>query len=107
MIVLNSIVLGGSMSFFQAVSLIGYCIFPLGVSAIICAILTAVGDKASTAKQVTLFIAKLVSCLVGFLWGTLASVGFFAGLLPPQRKALGVYPVFLLFAVIAWLILSI
>jgi hypothetical protein len=45
-------------------------------------------------------------CLVGFLWGTLASVGFFAGLLPPNRKALGVYPVFLLFAILGWLILS-
>ena len=86
------------MSFFQAVCLIGYCIFPLTLSAVICAFLPK-------AKKV-MFIAKLVIVLVGFLWGTLASVGFFAGLLPPKRKALGVYPLFLLFGIIAWLILS-
>lgn len=93
------------MSFFQAVSLIGYCIFPLALSAVICAFIPK--ETAGTAKAVTFFIVRLVICLVGFLWGTLASVGFFAGLLPPKRKALGVYPVFLLFAIIAWLILSI
>lgn len=105
MIVINSILLGGSMSFFQAVSLIGYCIFPLAIAAVVCAFIPK--DPAGTAKAVSYFIARLVTCLVGFLWGTLASVGFFAGLLPPKRKALGVYPVFLLFAIIAWLILSI
>ena len=84
------------MSFFQAVCLIGYCIFPLTLSAVICAFL----------PKGKLFLARLIIILVGFIWGTLASVGFFAGLLPPKRKALGVYPVFLLFAVLAWLILS-
>lgn len=106
MVVLNSILLGGSMSFFQAVSLMGYCVFPLAVSSLI-SIFLKPGKNASKAATVSLFIAKLVICIVGFLWGTLASVGFFAGLLPPKRKALAVYPVFLLFAIIAWLILAI
>ena len=94
MVVLNSMLLGGSMSFFQAVCLIGYCIFPLALASLVCAFIKKY------------FIPRLVICLVGFVWGTFSSVGFFAGLLPPNRKALGVYPVFLLFALIAWLILS-
>lgn len=93
MIVLNSMLLGGTMSFFQAVCLVGYCIFPLMVAAFIC-------------RAWSNFLFRLGLCVGGFLWGTLASVGFFAGLLPPNRKALGVYPLFLFFSILGWMILS-
>lgn len=93
LVVLNSMLLGGTMSFFQAVCLVGYCIFPLAVAALLCNFWSNM-------------IYRGVLCLVAFIWGTFASVGFFAGLVPPNRKALAVYPVFLLFSIIGWLILS-
>ena len=43
--------------------------------------------------------------VVGFTWATGASVNFMAELLPEDRKALGVYPVWLFYVAIAWLIL--
>ena len=35
-VTLNALLLGGNMSFFQSVCVLGYCIFPLNVASIIC-----------------------------------------------------------------------
>jgi len=36
-----------------------------------------------------------------------ASVGFFAGLVPPNRKSLAIYPVFLMYLVVGWMIVTV
>ena len=43
---------------------------------------------------------------VCFFWSTGASLGFMGELVPPNRKALAVYPLFLFYTAIGWLILS-
>ncbi|CAE7022695.1 yipf6 [Symbiodinium sp. KB8] len=91
-VTLNAVLLKGKISFFQSVCVLGYCIFPLVIAAF-CSLLLQV------------IWLKVIFVCVGFTWATGASVAFMSELLPEDRKALGVYPVWLFYVAIAWLIL--
>ena len=91
-VTLNTLLLGGNVSFFQSVCLLGYCIFPLNIAAL----LTRVWANAWFRIAVT---------GVCFIWATRASVPFIEGLVPESRKILAVYPVFLFYLSMAWLVL--
>jgi len=47
----------------------------------------------------------MVISLACFVWSTGASVGFLAGMVPPERKFLAVYPVLLFYLVLSWMII--
>merc|ERR1711971_970776 len=83
-VTVNALLLGGNISFFQSVCVLGYCIFPLNLASIFCLIVH---------NQ----IARVIVVSVLFLWALKASVGFMHQLVPADRKALGVYPVFLFY----------
>lgn len=91
-VTLNAVLLGGQISFFQSVCVLGYCIFPLVIAAF-CSLLMKI------------IWLKVIFVVVGFTWATGASVGFMSELVPEDRKALGVYPVWLFYVAIAWMIL--
>jgi hypothetical protein len=91
-VTLNVILLKGHASFFQSVCLLGYCIFPLMVAAFLYVIVPN-----------TLF--RIIVVIIAFLWSTVASVGFFAGMVSPPRKLLATYPVCLFYSVLAWMII--
>eukprot|EP00930_Biecheleria_cincta_P041259 TRINITY_DN28259_c0_g1_i1.p1 TRINITY_DN28259_c0_g1~~TRINITY_DN28259_c0_g1_i1.p1 ORF type:complete len:232 (+),score=32.28 TRINITY_DN28259_c0_g1_i1:62-757(+) len=91
-VTLNALLLKGKISFFQSVCVLGYCIFPLVIAAFCSMLLQVIWLKA-------------IFVIVGFTWSTGASVGFMSELLPEDRKALGVYPVWLFYVSIAWMIL--
>ena len=93
-VTLNALLLKGNISFFQSVCVLGYCIFPLVLAALLCAI---IGDG--------LPILKLLFVLPGFVWSTGASVGFMSDVVPADRKELGVYPVWLFYVAISAMIL--
>lgn len=81
---LNVMLLGGHIIFLQAISLMGYCMFPLNVAAIL------------------MFASKNVvwrTLLAGgaVAWSSWASVPFISAAVPDSRKALAVYPVMLLY----------
>uniref|UniRef100_A0A336N1C4 Protein YIPF n=1 Tax=Culicoides sonorensis TaxID=179676 RepID=A0A336N1C4_CULSO len=76
-VTVNAKLLGGHISFFQSVCVLGYCLSPLAVALI-----------------------------VWFGWATYASVIFLGDSLPPGRKPLAVYPIFLFYLVISWLVIS-
>ncbi len=95
-VTLNAQLLGGTLSFFQTVCVLGYCIFPLNISAALCFIW-----RTSSVGSIV-YRASLV--IAGFMWATRASVVFVSGLVPPAKRALAVYPVFLFYVVIGWLI---
>ncbi|GLI68566.1 hypothetical protein VaNZ11_013032 [Volvox africanus] len=88
----NVILLGGELVFFQAICLLGYCLFPLVVAAIICA------------SVKTKWIRSLVTlgCLA---WASVATIPFIGNAVPRGRKALAVYPVMLMYVSLAWLAL--
>lgn len=91
-VTLNAALLGGNISFFQSVCVLGYCLAPL--------VIAALGCRFWNNK-----LFQLLLVLAAFVWATRASVGFMAQLVPTDRRALGVFPVFLFYLSISWLIL--
>ncbi|KAG8508187.1 Protein YIPF6, partial [Galemys pyrenaicus] len=99
-ITLNSKLLGGNISFFQSLCVLGYCILPLTVAMLVCR-LVLLADPGPVNFMVRLFVV-----IVMFAWSIVASTAFLADSQPPNRKALAVYPVFLFYFVISWMILT-
>ncbi|KAM4542446.1 protein YIPF6 [Odontesthes bonariensis] len=99
-ITVNSKLLGGTLSFFQSLCVLGYCILPLTVAMVVCRIVLLSGTgKVSS-------VVRLVVVTASFGWSTFASTAFLADSQPSNRKALVVYPVFLFYFVIGWMILT-
>ncbi|KAF0705012.1 hypothetical protein AaE_014685 [Aphanomyces astaci] len=115
-VTINAQLLGSTISFFQSICVLGYCVFPLVIATLFTTIFRVV-----SLGHVTV---RLVVVAVGFLWSTrgtstcrvvrplttsvsggLASVVFMSQLVPPKRKALTVYPVLLFYLFIGWMIL--
>jgi len=99
-ITVNSKLLGGTISFFQSVCVLGYCILPLNMALVACRLILL-------AKHTfALFIVRFVVVILGFAWSTFASVKFLGDSQPTNRKALAVYPIGLFYFVIGWMIIS-
>mmetsp|Transcript_30323 Transcript_30323/g.88297 ORF Transcript_30323/g.88297 Transcript_30323/m.88297 type:complete len:195 (-) Transcript_30323:474-1058(-) len=96
-VTLNAQLLGGTISFFQSVCILGYCVFPLDVACFVNLILRLMFGS--------VFLLKLAVVIVGFIWATRASVVFIAQIINPDRKVLAVYPVFFFYTFIAWMVL--
>uniref|UniRef100_A0A8C0TK17 Protein YIPF n=3 Tax=Canis lupus familiaris TaxID=9615 RepID=A0A8C0TK17_CANLF len=99
-ITLNSKLLGGNISFFQSLCVLGYCILPLTVAMLVCR-LVLLAEPGPVNFMVRLFVV-----IVMFAWSIVASTAFLADSQPPNRKALAIYPVFLFYFVISWMILT-
>ncbi|CAK4111721.1 unnamed protein product [Aphanomyces euteiches] len=96
-VTINAQLLGSTISFFQSICVLGYCVFPLVIATLVNTLvrLVSLGHVA----------VRIVIVAVGFLWSTRASVVFMSQLVPPKRKALTVYPVLLFYLFISWMIL--
>mmetsp|Transcript_24556 Transcript_24556/g.75730 ORF Transcript_24556/g.75730 Transcript_24556/m.75730 type:complete len:191 (-) Transcript_24556:45-617(-) len=95
-VTLNAQLLGGSISFFQSVCVLGYSLFPLDVGAFACLLLHVM------TRSFLLRAAVVGTC---FAWSTRVSVVFFSEIIEAKRRALAIYPVFGFYAFIAWMIL--
>ncbi|KAF0925584.1 hypothetical protein E2562_017176 [Oryza meyeriana var. granulata] len=91
---LNVLLLGGHINFFQSLSLLGYCLFPLDVGALICML----KDNA---------MLKIVAVVVTLAWSSWAAYPFMSAAVNPRRKALALYPVFLMYVSVGFLIIAI
>mmetsp|Transcript_52310 Transcript_52310/g.96819 ORF Transcript_52310/g.96819 Transcript_52310/m.96819 type:complete len:267 (+) Transcript_52310:52-852(+) len=99
-VTLNAMLLGGSkVSFFMCVCLLGYCLFPLVAAAIALMLLGSFFSHNSL--ELLLKVAIVAGALA---WSTYASVGFMAGLVQEEKKGLAVYPIWLFYVAIAWII---
>ncbi|KAI0519675.1 hypothetical protein KFK09_007130 [Dendrobium nobile] len=85
---------GGHIIFFQSLSLLGYCLFPLDVGALICLIKDNV-------------ILKVIIVSVTLAWSSWAAYPFMSAAVNPRRKALALYPVFLMYVSVGFLIIAI
>eukprot|EP00002_Diphylleia_rotans_P018027 TRINITY_DN348_c0_g2_i1.p1 TRINITY_DN348_c0_g2~~TRINITY_DN348_c0_g2_i1.p1 ORF type:complete len:173 (+),score=28.56 TRINITY_DN348_c0_g2_i1:61-579(+) len=56
-VTINALLLGGKLSFFQSVCVIGYCIFPLTIASVLCLVWRA-------------FLWRLIVVIVAFIWST-------------------------------------
>lgn len=78
-------------SFFQSVCVLGYCIFPLVIAALV-------------NKLLPFAVTKMIVVVAAFLWATRASIVFMQGLVPEERRALAAYPVLLFYVAISWMV---
>ncbi|XP_035738047.1 protein YIPF6-like [Vespa mandarinia] len=99
-VTLNSKLLGGNISFFQSVCVLGYCLLPTAIALILCIIILMVE------QSTFLFILRFIITMIGFIWATYASMAFLGDSQPVGRKPLAVYPIFLFYFVISWLVIS-
>ncbi len=90
-VTLNAQLLGAKLSFFQSVCVLGYCVAPLSVAALLALL-----------WRNTIFRAVLT--VVGYLWSTRASLVFISSIVPEARRGLALYPVLLFYVVIAWMV---
>ncbi|KZS88059.1 Yip1-domain-containing protein [Sistotremastrum niveocremeum HHB9708] len=85
--------LGGRVSFFQALCVLGYCVAPLDIAALIACFVRLVWVRAPIA-------------LLAWAWCIWASVNFLDGTkIEQQRILLAVYPLLLFYFILAWMIL--
>ncbi|GJN94152.1 hypothetical protein Rhopal_007226-T1 [Rhodotorula paludigena] len=90
-VTLNAKLLGGKVSFFQSLCVLGYCIFPLDLAALV-------------SVFVHLLWIRLPICALTFAWSVWAAVNFFGGTrLEQDRAVLAVFPLFMLFFLLAWM----
>ncbi|KAJ6673517.1 PROTEIN YIPF [Salix viminalis] len=91
---LNVLLLGGHIIFFQSLSLLGYCLFPLVIGALACMLKDNV-------------IIKVIVVSVALAWSSWAAYPFMSSAVNPRRKALALYPVFLMYVSVGFLIIAI
>jgi len=92
-VTLNAKLLGGHVSFFQSLCVLGYCVFPLVAAALVAMFFHP------------LYIRGPVA-VAAWAWCVWAAMNFFDGTqIEAQRVMLAVYPLFLFYFVLAWMIL--
>ena len=96
-VTVNSQLLGGTISFFQAVCVLGYCVFPLCLASFLILLVRV------TFGNVIAF--NIIVAIISFWWAQRASVVFFSQFIQPSRRALAVFPVFFFYTFLSWMIL--
>jgi len=90
-VTVNAKVLGAKLSFFQIICVLGYCLAPICLSAII---ITFASNS---------WIVKGITSVTAWVWATSASFRFFSGVVRESRKLLVVYPVSLFYFFFCWM----
>jgi len=96
-VTINAQLLGGTISFFQSLCVLGYSIFPLTLAALVIGIL-----KIFVSTWIWL---DMIFVIVGFVWATRASSIFISLYIKPERRFLALYPVFFFYVFLSWMIL--
>ena len=98
-VTLNSQLLGGKLSFFQSVCVLGYCIFPMVVAMILLWSLVHIA-----AESIVIVSIKIIVTGLAYGWSVYASTLFLGDSQPTGKKALAVYPICLFYFLIAWMV---
>ncbi|CAK83628.1 unnamed protein product (macronuclear) [Paramecium tetraurelia] len=91
-ITVNAKLLGGQVSFFQSVCVLGYCVFPINVAAVVITFLQSYFG----------FFLRLIIVGVAFLWSTFSSLSFMSSMMNEEKKVISVYPIFLFYMFLSW-----
>ena len=91
---LNANFLGVKASIFQIFCLLGYCLFPLDISAIFVSLFNITGAFR--------FICVILSCV----WSIYSSSDYLKNLTNPEQRYLVLYPCILFYLYISWFIIS-
>ena len=96
-IAINGQLLGGTISFFQSICLLGYCLFPLTLAATLNLLLSMIFAVP--------FVVKMIYVGIAFVWATYSSIHFIKEMVPEDRKELAMYPVCLFYLFLSWFII--
>ncbi|XP_041988537.1 protein YIPF6 [Aricia agestis] len=99
-VTLNSKLLGGNISFFQSVCVLGYCLLPIAISLVICRVILF------TTQNTFLFFLRFTISMFGFTWATFAATKFLGDSQPEGKKCLAMYPICLFYFILSWLVVS-
>ena len=91
-ITINAKLLKGHVSFWQALSVLGYCVFPLLIASFMLLFWSNI-------------IYRLVTVSVATIWSSWATVAFFADMALDNKRPLVVYPVLLFYLILGWIVL--
>uniref|UniRef100_A0A4W3HEP5 Protein YIPF n=1 Tax=Callorhinchus milii TaxID=7868 RepID=A0A4W3HEP5_CALMI len=69
-ITLNSKLLGGTISFFQSLCVLGYCVLPLTVAMIICSLIRLAPHSSTSQIPMAVVIIRFIIVLAAFGWST-------------------------------------
>ena len=107
-VTVNAQLLGGKISFFQSVCVLGYCILPLTSALIICKILLFFGGSSSSSNGsgAATFSIRAFVVLVALGWSIFSANTFLGYSQPYGKKALAHYPICLFYVVIAWVVIT-
>jgi len=95
LVYLNGNLLNSNIKFFQTICLLGYCLFPLNISAFILAV--------SHFYE----IIRVILVLITLVWSLFSAKQYFKSLVNEEQSILVFYPAILLFLFISWFILVI
>jgi hypothetical protein len=103
-VTINTKLLSGKISFFQSICVLGYCLLPLVLVSILNDTIMFV---TSHSNSFILFSVHFVFVCLACGWSVFASTAFLAAdtINLNDRKALAIYPIFLFYFVISWLII--
>jgi hypothetical protein len=93
LVYLNTNLLGLSISFFQIYCLLGYCLFPLNISALILSF------------ERFYEIIRIIIVGFGCSWSTYSMIGFLKNYANDQQRGLVLYPAFLMYLFISGVII--
>jgi len=99
-VTLNTKMLGGNISFFQSVCVLGYCLLPLAAALLVCRVLLFFSSGTAV------LVMRMITVLIGFCWSTFASMQFLGDCSPPSKKMMSMYPMLLFYLVIGWMVIS-
>jgi protein YIPF6 len=101
-VTINTKLLSGKVSFFQSICVLGYCLLPLVLVSMLNDVLIWIFGITTWS-----FAVRFVLVFVSFGWSVFASTAFLAAdtLNLTDRKLLAVFPIFLFYFVISWLII--
>jgi protein YIPF6 len=103
LVTINAKLLSGKISFFQSICILGYCLLPLVVVSIINNLIVWMTNSSS----ILIFILRCLLVFTSFGWSLFASTAFLASSTTnlADRKVLALYPIFLFYFIISWLII--
>ena len=94
-ITFNAQFLGAKIGICQSICLLGYCVFPILIGAIINRIIDSYSAW-----------AKVICIVLAVVWSCFSSVGFISTLTVPEKKFIISFPVFLFFTSLAMFVLN-
>jgi hypothetical protein len=100
-VTINAQLLGGTISFFQSVCVLGYSVFPMALAAVAVDLFKMIPRSLGIVATAL----DLLVIMVAFVWSTRASSVFIGQYIVASRRVLAVFPVLFFYIFLAWLIL--